>query len=180
MSPSPVPVYQIEPAHSAVHFSVRHLMISTVRGEFSQLSGEVGYDPAQPQTARIDAVIAAASIHTRDAQRDAHLRGPDFLDAEKFPSLEFHSSQAAVTASGLSVPGQLTLHGVTRPVTLEVRDITPEVKDPFGGVRRGATAQARINRKDFGLTYNMALETGGVLVGEEINIQIELELLRKG
>ncbi len=171
--------YQIEPAHSAVHFSVRHLMISTVRGEFTHIAGSVQYDPAQPQATRIDATIDAASIHTRDAQRDAHLRSPDFLNVEKFPSLEFHSSQAEPEASGLSISGQLTLHGVTRPVTLTVRDITPEIKDPFGGIRMGATAKARLNRKDFGLTYNMALETGGVLVGEEIEIQIELELVRK-
>lgn len=171
--------YQIEPAHSAVHFSVRHLMISTVRGEFTRVAGTVQYDPAQPSSTRIDATIEAASIHTRDAQRDAHLRGADFLDAEKFPALEYHAALADSDGAGLRVSGQLTLHGITRPVTLMVRDITSEIKDPFGGVRRGATAQARLNRKDFGLTYNLALETGGVLVGEEIEIQIELELVRQ-
>ncbi len=171
--------YQIEPAHSAVHFSVRHLMISTVRGEFTRIAGTVQYDPAQPKSTRIDATIDAASIHTRDAQRDAHLRSSDFLDVEKFPNLEFHSTQAETESAGLRVSGQLTLHGITRPVTLTVRDITPEIKDPFGGVRMGGTAKARLNRKDFGLIYNMALETGGVLVGEEIEIQIELELVRQ-
>ena len=171
--------YQIDSAHSAAHFSVRHLMVSNVRGEFTKLSGSLAYDASNPANSSLEARLEVASINTRDEQRDAHLKSPDFLDAEKFPELTFRSKQVTKDGDGWQVKGDLTIHGVTREVTLSVDGPTPEVKDPWGGYRIGATAETKIHRKDFGLVWNMALEAGGVLVGDEVKISIELEAMRQ-
>ena len=172
--------YTIDPAHSVADFKVRHLMVSNVRGEFSGVRGTVQYDPQNPANSKLEATIDAASIQTRDAQRDAHLKSADFLDVEKFPAITFVSKK--VTRKGdeeYKVVGDLTIHGVTKEVTLDVDGPTPEVKDPWGTVRTGASAKTKINRKDFGLVWNVALETGGVLVGDDIHIQIDLELMKQ-
>jgi len=172
-------VYQIDSAHSTAQFSVRHLMVSNVRGEFTKLSGSLAYDASNPANSSLEARVEVASINTRDEQRDAHLKSPDFFDAEKFPELTFRSRQVTKGGDGLQVKGDLTIHGVTREVTLAVDGPTPEVKDPWGGYRIGATAETKIHRKDFGLTWNMALEAGGVVVGDEVKITIEIEAMRQ-
>lgn len=175
----PVITYEIDPAHSSVHFSVRHMMLSNVRGEFGKVSGTVKYDPQNPESSSVEATIDARSINTRDAQRDNHLKSADFLDVEKFPTLTFRSKKVQITSSnGGKVTGDLTLHGVTREVTLNVEGPTQEVKDPWGKQRIGASATAKLNRKDFGLTWNAALEAGGVMVGDEVKIEMDLELTR--
>jgi len=138
----------------------------------------VDYDDKNPAAIRIEAVIDAASINTGEPKRDEHLKSPDFFDVAKFPNITFRSKSARKTAGGLAVTGDLTIHGVTREVVLNVEGPTPEVKDPWGNIRRGATATTKINRKDFGLTWNAVLETGGVVVGDEVSITIDVEAVR--
>ena len=172
--------YQIDSAHSAAHFSVRHMMISNVRGDFTKVSGTLLLDAGNPANSSVTALIDAASLNTREPQRDTHLKSADFFDVEKYPELSFHSKSVAVAGDGeLRVKGDLTIHGVTREVTLDVEGPTPETKDPWGNQRIGATATTKINRKDFGLGWNVALEAGGVLVGEDIKISIDLEAIRQ-
>lgn len=169
----------IDPAHSGVHFSVKHLVVATVRGQFDKVSGSVILDRADLGQSTLHAIIDAASISTREPQRDAHLRSADFLDVERFPTIEFRSTKVARSSEGFAVTGDLTIHGVTRPVVLAVEAPDTEIRDPYGNLKRAATARARINRKDFGLTWNVALETGGVVVGDEVKIEIDLELVRQ-
>jgi len=170
--------WSIDSAHSGVHFSVKHLVVATVRGQFDKVSGSVVIDPLNPAESRIHAVIDAASIDTREPQRDAHLRSPDFLDVEQFPTIEFRSTRVARTKDGYAVTGDLTIHGVTRSVILAVEATDDEIRDHVGNVKRAATATTKINRKDFGLTWNVALETGGFVVGDEIRIEIDVELVQ--
>ena len=172
-------IYQIDSAHSSAQFTVRHMMISNVRGEFTKLSGSIAYDPADPANSSVEATIEAASINTRDPQRDAHLKSADFFDVERFPALTFRATEIGVRDGEGKVKGDLTIHGVTREAVLHVEGPTLEAKDPWGNLRIGATATAKINRKDFGLTWNAALEAGGVLVGEEVKITIDLEAIRQ-
>jgi polyisoprenoid-binding protein YceI len=155
-------------------------MVSNVKGDFKKISGKIEYDEKTPESMRIEAVIDAASIDTRDAKRDEHLRNPDFFDVAKYPTIEFRSKRIEKSGGKLAVRGDLTIHGVTREVTLDLDGPTPEIKDPRGNFRRGATATTKINRKDFGLTWNRALETGGVVVGDEVSITIEVEAMRPG
>ena len=172
--------YQIDPAHSAAQFKVRHMMIANVKGEFDKVSGTAVYDPANPAASSVEATIDVASISTRDEQRDTHLKSPDFFDVEKYPTITFKSKR--VTSSGsdsFSVAGDLTIHGVTKEVTLNVEELTEEAKDPWGNLRRGAEAKTRIHRKDFGMTFNMALDTGGFVVGEDVDISIDVEMVRQ-
>jgi polyisoprenoid-binding protein YceI len=172
--------YQIDTAHSAAQFKVRHMMIANVKGEFDKVSGAVNFDPANPSASSVEANIDVSTISTRDEQRDGHLKSPDFLDAEKFPNITFKSKK--VTAAGgdsFSVLGDLTIRDVTKEVTLNVEELTPEAKDPWGNMRRGATAKTRINRKDFGMAFNVALEAGGFLVGEDVDITIDVEMIRQ-
>ena len=171
--------YDLDATHSHVSFSVRHMMIANVRGEFQKVSGQVSYDPDRPEATAISASIDVASINTRDGKRDAHLRSPDFFDADRYPTIEFVSRRAARRGDGLEVVGDLTIAGTTREVTLAVEEITPELADPFGNVKRGATARTKIRRSDFGMRWNAALEAGGVLVGDEISIQLEVELAKR-
>ncbi len=172
--------YTIDPAHSVADFKVRHLMVSNVRGEFSGVSGTVEYDEANPGNSKLEAVIDATTIQTRDAQRDAHLKSADFLDVEKYPTIKFVSKKVVKTGDEEhKVTGDLTIHGVTKEVTLEVEGPGSEVKDPWGNVKLGASAKTKINRKDFGLVWNVALETGGVVVGEEVQIHLDLELTKQ-
>ena len=171
--------WTIDPAHSGVHFSIKHLVVATVRGQFDKVSGTVILDPHRLERSIIQATIEAASINTREPQRDAHLRSADFLDVERYPSIEFQSTRLTRTSDGFTVTGNLTIHGVTRPVVLTVEAGDVEVKDPYGNLKRGASATAKINRKDFGLTWNVGLEAGGVLVGDDLKIQIDVELVRQ-
>jgi polyisoprenoid-binding protein YceI len=153
-------------------------MVSNVRGEFSKVTGKVVFDPAAPENAKVEAHIDATTVNTRDEQRDTHLKSADFLDVEKFPEITFVSKKIAGSDGEWKVTGDLTIHGVTKEVTLEVEGPSPEVKDPWGNVKTGASATTKISRKDFGMEFNMALEMGGVMVGDEISITLELELLR--
>jgi polyisoprenoid-binding protein YceI len=171
--------YQIDPQHSAAQFKVRHLMIANVKGEFDKVSGTVDFDPANVAASKVEAVIDVASISTREPDRDNHLKSPDFFDVAKFPTITFKSSSVAPDGKGYKVTGDLTLHGVTKPVILEVESITDEVKDGWGFLRRGLEAKTRIDRRDFDLTFNMAMDGGGVVVGDKVEITIDVELTRK-
>lgn len=170
--------YKIDGAHSRAQFSVRHLMVSNVRGEFGKLSGSVVYDEKNPAATRVEASIDVATINTAEPKRDAHLKSADFFDVAKYPAMTFKSTSVSRTAAGLAVKGDLTLHGVTREVLLALEGPSGEMKDPWGMLRRGATATTKINRKDFGLAWNQALEAGGVMVGEEVSITIDIEAVR--
>ncbi|WP_240475380.1 YceI family protein [Vulgatibacter incomptus] len=172
--------YQIDPTHSTAQFKVRHMMVSHVRGEFTALSGTIQFDKNAPEKIAIDATVDATTINTRDAKRDGHLKSADFFDVEKFPSLTFKSKSAkAAGPNKLEVLGDLTMHGVTKTVTLVVEGLENEVKDPWGGVRMGATGTTKVNRKDFGLNWNAALEAGGVMVGDDVTITIDVELVKQ-
>lgn len=171
--------WQIDPAHSEILFSARHMMISKVRGQFESFSGSVHFDPENMAATTIDVAIEATSINTRNEQRDGHLMSPDFLDAESFPQLIFKSTsveQLSDTTGKLH--GDLTIRGVTKPVALDV-EYAGTALSPWGTTSAGFSAAVKINRKDWGLTWNQALETGGLLVGEEISIAIELELMKQ-
>ena len=171
--------WKIDPSHSAVQFSVRHMMISTVRGEFDRFSGEVGFDEANPAATTVDVQIEADSINTRDAKRDGHLRSADFFDAEHYPTLHFKSTRVEVKDdTHARLIGDLTIRGVTHEVALDV-EYVGQARSPWGVTSAGFSAVTRINRKDWGLNWNQALETGGVLVGDEIKIDIELELVEQ-
>jgi len=172
--------WQIDPAHSAAHFSVRHLMISNVRGEFTKLTGSAQINPADPAKSAVEITIQAGSLNTREPQRDEHLRSSDFFDVAKYPTLTFRSKQIEVLgAEDFKLTGDLTIHGVTKEVTFDVEGPTPSVKDPWGNIRAGVTASAKINRKDFGLVWNAVTEAGGVVVGDEVKITIEAELIQQ-
>ena len=171
--------WSIDPAHSNVEFSVRHLMIATVRGRFADVAGTVKLDESNPARASVDVTIQAASIDTRAEQRDTHLRSPDFFDVAKYPVITFKSR--AVEPKGgdqLKVTGDLTMHGVTRPVTLSATK-EGSARDPWGNDRIAFSAIAKLDRKEFGLTWNQALETGGVMVGDDIKITLDVELIRQ-
>ncbi len=172
--------YEIDPVHSSAQFAVKHMMISTVRGEFTKLSGTAVIDDKNLAKASVEASIEAGSISTRMDKRDEHLRSPDFFDTAKFPQIVFKSTEVKKAAEGkYKVTGNLTLHGVTKPVVLDVEAPQTELKDPYGNIKRGATATATINRKDFGLNWNKTLEAGGMLVGESVQITLDLQLVRK-
>jgi polyisoprenoid-binding protein YceI len=175
----PATTWKLDSSHSTVQFSVRHMMITNVRGEFGQVAGVVVYDPNRPEQAKVDVTIAVDSINTREPKRDAHLKSADFFDVERHPDLTFRSeSVRRVGAQKLTIEGQLTIRGVTRPVTLEVEGPTSEHKDPWGNTRVGASATAKIRRSDFQMTWNAALEAGGVLVGDEVTLSIDVSLVR--
>ncbi|MBE0656940.1 MAG: YceI family protein [Bryobacteraceae bacterium] len=171
--------YTIDTAHSSAQFSVRHLMVSNVKGEFNKMTGSITWDASKPAAISIDATIDVNTISTREPKRDEHLRSADFFDAAKYPSITFKSTRAWESGGKWMVAGNLTLRGVTKPVTLTVDGPTAELKDPWGMLRRGATATTTINRKDFGLGWNKALETGGVMVGEEVQITLDIAATRK-
>jgi polyisoprenoid-binding protein YceI len=172
--------YQIDPDHSSVQFKVRHLMVSNVKGDFNKAKGSVMIDDSNIPDLKVELTIETASVDTGHAKRDEHLRNADFFDVAKYPTITFVSKKVMQAGQGkLKVTGDLTLHGVTREITMDVEGPTQEIKDPWGKFRRGATATGKINRKDFGLTWNRALETGGVVVGEDVDIYVEVELIKQ-
>jgi polyisoprenoid-binding protein YceI len=172
--------WQIDPAHAHIEFKVRHLMVAWVKGSFPDIAGSVEFDEATPAQARINVTIGTASIDTNNAKRDEHLRSPDFFDVASFPQMTFTSKKIVAGAGPVSqIVGDLTIRGVTREVTLTIDELTPIINDPWGHQRRGATARTEINRKDFGLTWNKAIEAGGVAVGDEVKITIDIELIKK-
>jgi polyisoprenoid-binding protein YceI len=171
--------WNIDPVHSVAEFKVKHMMISNVKGQFTRIKGALELNEADLSKAWVAASIEAASIHTRDDQRDAHLKSTDFFDVEKFPTLSFKSTRITRVADGeLGVAGDLTIRGVTRSVVFNVEGPSPAVKDPWGNTRMGLSATTKINRKDFGLTWNSALETGGILVGDDITITLDVQFVK--
>jgi polyisoprenoid-binding protein YceI len=171
--------WNIDPVHSVAEFKVKHMMISNVKGQFTGVKGALTLDSTDLLNSKIEATIDAASINTGDPQRDAHLKSPDFFDADKFPALSFNSTHISRTGEGeLAADGDLTIHGVTRKVTFEVEGPTLPGKDPWGNTRIGVSATTKINRKDFGLTWNSALETGGILVGDEVTITLDVQFVK--
>lgn len=172
--------WEIDPVHSDATFAVRHAMVSTVRGQFKVLSGKLEIDEQHPENSSVEAQVETASVDTRSDQRDGHLRSADFFDAEKYPVISFKSTKVEPKGGELyRVLGTLNLHGVEKEVAFDA-EYSGQGKDPWGGLRAGLSATTTINRKDFGLTYNAALETGGVLVGENVKIEINLEAVYKG
>lgn len=170
--------WQIDSAHSQIQFSVRHMMISKVRGEFQKFSGTVNFEENNPANTTLDIQIDINSINTREAQRDGHLKSADFFNAEVYPSMAFKSTSVQVTGSNTAVlTGDLTIRDVTKEVKLDV-EFLGFAKSPWGSTNAGFTAHGSLNREDFGLVWNVALETGGVLVGKEIEINIETELIK--
>ncbi len=171
--------WNIDPVHSVAEFKVKHMMISNVKGQFTRVKGVLVLDETDLTKSRVEASIEAASISTREEQRDAHLKSADFFDVEKFPTLSFKSTRVTRVADGeLAVAGELTIHGVTRQVVFTVEGPTAPGKDPWGNTRIGLSATTKINRKDFGLTYNAALETGGILVGDEVTITLDVQFVK--
>ena len=166
--------YKVDPDHTSVGFKVRHLF-SNVNGQFTKFDGTVDYEPGKHETWKTAGTIQVDSISTNVEQRDKHLRSPDFFDAEKFPTITYHSTKVLEsTASAAKLEGLITIHGVEKPIVLEV-DIHGSCKDPWGNTRLGVSAKTKINRKDFGLTWNKTLETGQLLVGDEVELNLEVE-----
>jgi polyisoprenoid-binding protein YceI len=174
-----ITTWNIDPVHSAAQFKVKHMMISNVKGEFTAVTGKLELNGEDITKSKVEASIDASTINTREVQRDAHLKSADFFDVEKFPVLTFQST--AVSKEGrveLAVEGDLSIHGVTRKVVFDVEGLSAPTKDPWGGTRIGLSATTKINRKDFGLTWNAALEAGGIVVGEEVTITLDVEFLK--
>lgn len=171
--------YQIDPSHSSASFSIKHMMIAKVHGAFEKISGTLNYDPASPLNTAVDVAIEAASINTREAQRDAHLKSADFFDVEKYPVISFKSQSFEKSEDGYKVVGDLTIHGVTNKVTLAMESPSEELKDPWGNTKMAVSGTTKIKRKDFGLTWNAALEAGGVLVGDDVNITLDIQFVKQ-
>jgi len=172
-------IWNIDPVHSVAEFKVKHMMISNVKGQFTGVKGSLALDESEVTKSHVEASIDAASITTREAQRDAHLKSADFFDVEQFPTLSFKSTQIKRAGEGeLAVAGDLTIRGITRNVVFTVEGPTPQAKDPWGNMRLGLSATTKINRKDFGLNWNAALETGGILVGDEVTITLDVQFIK--
>jgi polyisoprenoid-binding protein YceI len=166
---------EMDPAHTHASFAIKHLLISNVRGEFRKTVGKVVYDEADPTRTTVEATIDATTVDTREAKRDEHLRSPDFFDTAKFPTITFKSTKVEKAGDGkLKVTGDLTIHGVTKPVVLDVAGPTQEIKDPVGKARRGASITTKLNRRDFGVSYGPP-----AVLGDDVTIEIETELLKK-
>ena len=178
-APTTITQWRLDPAHSNVEFAVKHMMITTVRGRFNEVDGTVQYDESDPTHSSLEVSIKTASIDTRTPDRDAHLRSPDFFDVEKYPTMTFRSTRVEVTGSKrLRIEGDLTIRGVTKPVVLEAAE-EGRAKDPWGGDRAGFTATTTFDRNDFGLVWNKALERGGWLVGQEVKVTLDIQLVRQ-
>src|SRR5450631_2196633 len=172
--------WKLDPAHSSVEFKVKHMMISNVKGYLTGITGAFNENAADISQSTIEASIDVATLTTGDAQRDAHLKSADFFNVEKFPTMTFKSNSVKRTGFGeYAVPGDLSLHGITRSVTFAVEGPSEPGKDPWGNTRIGLSATTKINRKDFGLVWNSALETGGVLVGEEVTISLDVQFIKQ-
>lgn len=172
--------WQIDPQHTAAQFSVRHLAISTVRGQFSNVKGTVQFDDADVTKSMVDVTIDVNSVDTREPKRDAHLKSADFFDAAKYPVMTFKSKKVEKVSDGkLKVTGDLTIRGTTKEVVLDVDGPTAPVKDPWGMQRTALTATTKVNRQDYGVKWNATMDNGGVVVGDEISIIIDLEMVKQ-
>lgn len=169
--------WKLDPSHSSVEFSAKHMMFTTVKGRFGEVEGTVEINGDSPESAEVRATMKAASIDTRSEQRDGHLRSPDFLDVENFPEVTFKSTKIAGNKDQFTITGDLTIRSTTKPVTLDVTYEGTGI-DPWGGERLGFSASAKIDRREFGLTWNQALEAGGVLVSNDIKLHIDAQLVR--
>ena len=169
--------WKLDPTHSLVEFSAKHLMITTVKGRIADVVGTIYTDEKDPRKSSVEATLKAASIDTRTDQRDQHLRSADFLNAEVYPEIRFRSTRIEGDKENFKLTGELTIRDVTKPVTLEVQ-FEGTIKDPWGGERVGFSGTGKIDRRDFGLTWNQALETGGVVVGNEIKINLEVQAVK--
>ena len=171
--------WNIDPSHTVAEFKVRHMMISNVKGQFAKITGRLVLGESELMNSHVEATIDAASIETRDPQRDAHLKGGDFLDVETFPTLSFKSTSINLVRAGeLAVEGELTIRDVTRKILFDAEGPTPPAKDPWGNTRVAVSATTKISRKDFGLTWNSALEGGGVLVGDDVTITLDVQFVK--
>jgi polyisoprenoid-binding protein YceI len=168
--------WTIDPVHTGVFFSVKHMMVANVRGEFGKVSGTVAFDAKDPSKTVIDVTIDPSTVNTRDSRRDGDLKSDHFLDVAKFPTLTFKSTKVEKAPKGFKVTGDLTMHGVTKSVVLDVEGPTAEWKDPMGNLKVGAEATGKLSRADWGLKWNVPLANNGVLVGDEVGIHIEVEL----
>jgi len=178
-SSASVTSWNIDSAHAAAEFKVRHMMISNVKGVIKGISGVLTEHATDASLSSVDATLDVSTLNTGEAQRDAHLKSGDFLELEKYPTITFKSTNVVHKGDAeYAVTGDLTIHGVTKPVTLAVEGPTPQHKDPWGNTRIGLSATTKINRKDFGLNWNATLETGGILVGEDVHITLELEFIK--
>jgi len=174
-----VSTWNLDPVHSVAEFKVKHMMISNVKGQFTGMTGVLVLDESDIANSRVEASLEASSINTRDGQRDSHLKSADFFEVDKHPTLAFRSTGIRRTGEGeLAVTGDLTIRAITRPVVFQVEGPTPPHNDPWGNSRVGLSAAARINRKDFGLTWNAALEAGGILVGDEVTITLDVQFVK--
>ena len=172
--------YQLDTDHSSIQFKIRHLTVSNVTGTFNKIKGSASVEGEDLATLKVEVTIDAASVDTGHQKRDEHIRTADFLDVAKYPTITFVSKKVVKADPGkLRITGDLTLHGVTREITVDLEGPTPEIKDPWGNFRRGATGTAKIDRRDFGITWNKALDTGGLVVGNEVGIQVDVEWVRK-
>jgi polyisoprenoid-binding protein YceI len=172
--------WQIDPDHSSFQFKVRHMTVSNVKGEFNKVAGVVIIDDNDINNLRVEVKIDAASVNTDHSKRDEHLRGEDFFYVAKFPTITFASKKVArVDDNRLKVVGDLTIRGITKEISVDVEGPTQEIKDPGGNMRRGATGTTKINRKDFGMVWSRVLDNGGMVVGDDVNIYIEVELIKK-
>ena len=169
--------WDIDPAHSTVEFSVRHMMVTTVKGQFQKVKGTVELDEKDPSKSTVEVSIETASIDTREAKRDAHLKSPDFFDAAKFPTLTFKSTKIEKAGKGkFKLTGDLSMHGITKSVVLAVEGPSASIKDPYGRTVRGVMATGKLDRKDWGMTWNKALDSGGFVVSDEVKLDINAEL----
>jgi polyisoprenoid-binding protein YceI len=171
--------WKLDPAHSIVEFSAKHLMITTVKGRIADVEGTIYTDEKNPKNSSVEATLKAVSLDTRTDQRDQHLRSADFLDVEKYPEIKFRSTRIQGDKSSFKLTGELTIRDVTKPITLDV-EFEGETKDPWGGQRVGFSATGKLDRREFGLTWNQALETGGVVVGNDIKISLEVQAVKVG
>ena len=172
--------WEIDPAHTAAGFSVKHLMISTVRGQFKGITGTINWDDQDLSKSTVDVSIDAKTVDTSEPQRDKDLRSDRFFDTEKFPTITFKSTKVEqVSAGRLKVAGNLTIHGITKPVVLDVEGPSAQIKDPWGMTRVAINATTRVNRQDYGVKWNANIDGGGVVVGDDVNITIDLEMVKK-
>jgi len=172
--------WEIDPAHSSAQFAVKHLVISTVRGHLGKVTGTLNLDEQDVTRSTVEATIDAAGIDTREAKRDEHLRSPDFLDTAQYPTITFKSKKITrLAADRYTISGDLTLRGVTKPVTLNVEGSPTPMKDPFGNTKIGGVVKARLNRKDFGIDWSKTMDSGGLVVGDEVDVTIDVELVQK-
>lgn len=169
--------WKLDPAHTTVEFSAKHLMITTVKGRITEVAGTIELDETNPENSSVEVILNAASLDTRTEQRDQHLRSGDFLDVEKYPEIKFRSTRIKGDKESFKLTGDLTIRGITKPITLDV-EFEGKTRDPWGGERIGFSANGKIDRREFGLTWNQTLETGGLLVGNDVKISLEAQAIK--